>query len=380
MPSRRYVYKANNQVKGNRPVDVGYELSTVGLSRKENIYGMSTSAWNLPLSMRLVPWGENKNSFTARQVNDLLENEDLPLFNSLVVNALDSNYSSPEYIADTYKNKNLVNIIRLASNRNVWKKLGKEESDLKRSKNKDRRGAPSIYGEKYKLNEQVDWELNPDYEQSFGIKLARGKKCVVEVRVWGEMLLRTKRKKKMKDKPFRLVQIQLLDARTQAPLFKNCMWLGVWGEARMELTGEEIFWCYRNRYDIEHFFRFGKQKLLLDKFQTPEEEHLENWLEVVNLSYWMLWVAKDESNHCCRKWGQYEKSLKQRVKYALSVSPSQVQMQLENIILRFDQTPFMPRPTKKGNGRYSGQTMEKRLKYPVLKKKNIPKKRKVNVL
>lgn len=86
----------------------------------------------------------------------------------------------------------------------------------------------------------------------------------------------------MKDKPFDLISIELLDAATALPIFKKKMWLGVWGVRRKELTGEEIYTAYRNWYDIEHFFRFGKQKLLLDKYQTPDEEHLQNWMEVVS--------------------------------------------------------------------------------------------------
>ena len=77
--------------------------------------------------MKLIPFEENKNTFTAKQINELLNNKELPFGKDLTVNALDSNYASPEYIADTYPRKNLVNIIRLASNRNVWKKLSKEE-------------------------------------------------------------------------------------------------------------------------------------------------------------------------------------------------------------------------------------------------------------
>ncbi|MFT6021645.1 MAG: hypothetical protein ACI9CQ_004455 [Saprospiraceae bacterium] len=73
--------------------------------------------------MRLLLYSKNKNSFTARQVNELLDDKELPIHNSLTVNTLDSNYSSPEYITSTHHQNNLVNIIRLPSNRNVWKQL-----------------------------------------------------------------------------------------------------------------------------------------------------------------------------------------------------------------------------------------------------------------
>ena len=376
LPQRRYVYKANNKVKGNRPVDIGYELSTVGISGRRPMYGMSAPAWNPPLSMRMVPYGENKNSFTARQVNDLLENKDLPFHNSLSVNTLDSSYCSPEYVVDSYGQANLVNIIRMPSNRNVWKKLEQEEVKQKKLDNADNRGANSVYGVKYKLSEVANWDLAASEQKSFGIKLANGKVAIVQIDAWNEMMIRTKRGKSMKDKPFRLVRIRLLDAETNLPIFKRAMWLAVWGKRRMELNLEEIYWAYRNRYDIEHFFRFGKQKLLLDKFQTPDEEQLQNWMEVVNLSYWLLFVGKTEAKHLSRKWQLYDKNYKNRLKYELDVTPSQVQLQLESIILGFEQDPFLPKLQIKGKGRQLGTKLPKRKQHPILKKTKKKRKRK----
>ncbi len=376
LPERRAVYKANNQIKGNRPVEVGYELSTVGLSARRPMYGISEPAWNPPLSMRLVPYEANKNTFTARQVNDLMANKALPLHNSLTVNALDSSYCSPEYVVDTYGQDNLVNIIRMPPNRNVWKMLSVQQIDKRRIENKDNRGANSVYGQGYKLKEVDGWDLDADVQISFGIKLGNGKKCIVRMEIWEDMMVRTKRGKSMKDKPFRLVKIRLLDAQTEEPLFKKSMWLCVWGKRRMELSGEQIYWSYRNRYDIEHFFRFGKQRLLLDKYQTPDEEHLENWMEVVSLAYWLLYVGKEEAKHDCLKWQQYDKNYKNRVKYDMKVTPSQVQSQLTGIIWGFDQTPFLPKVQIKGKGRQLGDTQPKRKKYPVLKKKKKRKRQK----
>lgn len=370
LPQRRYVYKPNNQVKGNKPVEVGYEMSCVGLSARRPLYGAAEPPWNLPLSMRLVPFEENKNSFTARQVNDVVENEAFPFHKELTVNTLDSNYSHPEYIVDTHVQPNLVNVARLASNRKVWKMLGRAEREERREENKDRRGANAVFGQELHLNKPEEWAgLPPDQAERFCVKLSNGKRCEVEVSVWEEMLLRSKRGKNMKNKPFRLVKIRLLDAQTGQALFKKEMWLGVWGDRRMELSGEEIYFAYRNRYDIEHFFRFGKQRLLLDDYQTPEEEHLENWLEVVSLAYWMLWSAVEEAAYQCPKWQKYDKNLKKRRENKLPPSPSEVQRQLQSIILSFEQSPFLPKLQIKGKGRAQGQTFIKRERHPVLKKK-----------
>jgi hypothetical protein len=375
LPERRYVYQPNNQVKGNRPVEVGYELSTVGLSCRQPHYGLSEPAWNPTLSMRLVPFEGNKNSFTAKQVNELLDNKELPIHGELTVNTLDSNYSSPEYIASTHDQDNLVNIIRLASNRNVWKQLTTAEIAAKRKENEDNRGADSVYGEEFNLGKVEEWgEGQRDDRTRFGVKLAKGKKAIVQVDVWEDMMFRSKRGHGMKDKPFRLVRIQLLDPETGVPIFKKSMWLGVWGKRRKELNLEEIYWAYRNRYDIEHFFRFGKQRLLLDKYQTPDEEHLQNWMEVVSLAYWLLFVGRKEALHECRKWQQYDKNHKTRIQHDLNVTPSQVQLQMTGIILGFEQTDFLPKVIKKEKGRAEGFKLVKRKQYPVLKKTKKKKK------
>ncbi len=372
LPNRRYAYKANNKIKGNKPIGIGYEFSCVGLSSRPTLYGCSEPPWNLPLSMQLVPFEENKNTFTAKQVNELLNNKELPFGKDLTINVLDSNYGSPEYIVDTYAQTNLVNIIRLPSNRNVWKKLSKQEQLDRRERNNDNRGTDAIYGEKYKLNKADSWDLPCDEVSEFGIKTARSNTYTVKVSIWEDMMFRSKRGKNMKNKPMCLIRVEMFDPKTGLPTFKRCMWLGVWGKRSKDLTGEEIFWCYRNRFDIEHFFRFGKQNLLLDKFQTPDEEHLQNWLEVVSLAYWLLWLGKEESKHETLKWRQYDKNIKNRKKYGLSVSPSQVQRQMEGIILSFEQEPFLPKLQIKGKGRKLGQVMPKRKKYPVRKKKKHP--------
>ena len=188
------------------------------------------------------------------------------------------------------------------------------------------------------------------------------------------MMIRSKRGKNMKDKPFRLTCIELFDGETQVPLFKKKMWLGLWGKRQKEISGEEIYWSYRNRFDIEHFFRPGKQKLLLDKYQTPDEDHLQNWVEIVSLAYWLLWVGKDEAKQACRQWQQYDKNYKNRVKYNLKASPSQVQLQMAGIILSFEQSPFLPKLQIKGKGRQMGQTQTKRPRLSCIEKEKTEAK------
>ena len=47
------------------------------------------------------------------------------------------------------------------------------------------------------------------------------------------------------------------------------------GDNHMKLSLLNTCQAYLQLYDLESFFRFGKQKLLLDKFQIPDDEHEE---------------------------------------------------------------------------------------------------------
>lgn len=373
---RSYVHSPNNVVKSNRPVDIGYNYSVIGLSLRRPLYHAAEPPWNLPLSTRRIKTNEVRGTATAQQVNELLSIEDTPLHNNLVVNALDSNYATPEYIVDTYANDNLVNIIRFANNRSTWHELSKSEQEARRASNNDSRGADAIYGEKYNLREVEQWDDAPDERQCFGTKLSNGREVLVELEAWNKRLIRTKRKKNMKDKPMRLVRVRLLDPQTGEPIFKRPMWLSVWGKKRMKLSLEQIYWAYRNRFDIEHYFRFGKQRLLMQKFQPPDVEHLDNWMEIVALAYCLLYAAQKEAQPCVPKWQKYDKRFKNRIKYDLPVSPSEVQNQLESIILQFEQAPFRPNLKIKSKGRQQGEKQPKRERHKVVYKGKKRKKKK----
>lgn len=368
LSDRGYVHVPNERVKGNRPVDVGHEYSVVGVNARRPLYGAVEPAWNLPLSTRRVPTDVNRGTFTGQQVMDLLNSEHLSLGKELVVNTLDRQYATPEYVTGTHESDNLINIIRLKNNRNVWCQLTAEQVKERRQGNEDQRGANAVYGEQYKLNKSEEWNLDADECVSFGTKLGNGRNAIVKMEGFNNMLIRSKRSHNMKDKPFRLISIQLIDPLTNEPIFKRKMWLAVWGKRRMELTLEQCFWSYRNRFDIEHYFRFGKQRLLMNDFQTPDIQHQDNWMEIVGLSYWLLWVASKTAKPCVRKWQKYDPRYENRVRNNLPPTPSEVQRQLASIILGFEQGPFIPKGQIKSEGRKKGQNQPKRKHYKVVYK------------
>ena len=105
----------------------------------------------------------------------------------------------------------------------------------------------------------------------------------------------------MHPQPFTLVRVRLLDAAGQ-PAFKRDLWLVVLGARRLELTLLEIQQAYAQRFDLEHFFRFSKQRLLLASFQTPDAEREVNWLQLCQLAYTQLHLSRTLVNSTPRPW------------------------------------------------------------------------------
>lgn len=70
------------------------------------------------------------------------------------------------------------------------------------------------------------------------------------------------------------------------------MWLIVSGEKFFKLSVQKIFNVYHQRFDLEHFFCFGKNKLLMDKTQTPDVSHEETWRQLVMIAYTQLYLAR----------------------------------------------------------------------------------------
>ena len=63
-------------------------------------------------------------------------------------------------------------------------------------------------------------------------------------------------------------------------VFTRPMWLIVIGNRRHQLSPKSVWEAYHQRYDVEHFFRFGKQHLLTTAYQTPDVNHEENWWQM----------------------------------------------------------------------------------------------------
>ena len=171
--------------------------------------------------------------------------------------------------------------------------------------------------------------------------------------------------------PFTLVRIHVTDD-TGNSVWKP-MWLIVIGDRREDISPTVAYQSFRQRFDIEHMFRFSKQRLLMRSFQTPDVEHEENWIRLVMLSYVQLWAAKELATHLPRAWERYLKQNNDKI-----VTPSVVQRDFQRIISEIGTPARFPKTRGNSIGRVQGQVQTQRTKQPVVKKqsKSTPNKQK----
>jgi len=184
----------------------------------------------------------------------------------------------------------------------------------------------------------------------------------VQLEGWRNLLMTGKRDFPMHRHPFTLIRARVLDEQGN-PVFKHTLWLIVIGERRHELSLVEAWEAYGQRYDVEHYFRFGKQRLLMAAYQTPEVEHEENWMQIVALAYMQLWLAHDLAEALLRPWERYLPEAKRG-----TASPSTVQRDFGRIIRQIRTPAESPKPRGKSPGRAKGERQQPRKRHPVIKK------------
>ena len=111
----------------------------------------------------------------------------------------------------------------------------------------------------------------------------KGKELTISIKAWNDMLLRGSKDFKSSEYPLNLIQITVTNQEGNN-VFKKPLWIAVLGKRKHELELIDVYNNYASRYDIEHFFRFGKQNLLMDAYQTPDIEHEELWWKLCMLA------------------------------------------------------------------------------------------------
>jgi hypothetical protein len=339
LEGRECVYQPS-PIRGNKQITYGHQFSDLfELPEREGIYA---PRWVIPLDDQRTN-RDNQEETGIRQIRVALEDPQSPYGLELCVLAVDCKYSTPTFLEALSDKTKLIIIVRARSNRHF---------SFQAKVSRIGKGHPIWHEEKdFFLKDPTTW---PEPEEKISIPgiSRRGKPYRTDIWAWQNLVMRGKckpRKIPMHQHPFTLVRIIRYNEQNK-PVFKKSLWLIVIGEQRHRLSLADIQEAYQQRSDMEHFFHFGKQQMLLDRYQTPETTHEEHWWKLVHLAYLQLWVAKEYASCQPHPWQRYLPQVKEK-----HLSPTMVQRSFERIIRQFGTPAQDPKPRGKSPGRSKGQ-------------------------
>lgn len=345
----RCIVHAPSHVPGQKPITVGHEYSLV-VYLPENKDDRNAH-WTCPLSIRRVQSHETGPQVGFEQIRTVITQTALQ--HELCVSVSDSAYSTKEGILSVAPIPNWINISRLRNNRILYRQPPPQK-DLKR-----RRGRPPSYGEIFRLGVPP----KPDEEMQFAKITATGKRWVVHLSRWKNLLMKGDKNQHTEKYPFDVIRVQICNAETGKFVFKKPLWAEVTGQRRDELMLKEIYDCYVQRYDIEHCFRFGKQQLLLASAQTPDTRHEENLAWLAMLSFSMLYQVRRLATEVTYPWERRKVTAETK-----TTSPSRVQRDYERIIREIGTPAPIPKRRGKSPGRQKGAIVPHRKEQIVIRK------------
>ena len=350
LSDRTMVYQPT-VVRGNKPLTIGHKYSYLFLHPERE---QETPPWVVPLAVQRVKSDDDAELLGGEQLLALLP--DLPFDEELTVCTADTAYSKPEFLLRLEPQEKIVTIVRVRSNRTFYRRYQPA------AEARQRRGHPRWYGDRMKLNDPTTY-LPADREVDMPYRTRRGKPRILRIRAWQEMVMRGKKGYRMHQHPFTLVSYERLTPDGQ-PVYRRPVWLIIFGRQRHEIDAKDGVDVYIRRFDAEHFFRFGKRRLLMIGFQTPDVHSEENWHQVVQLAYVQLWLARDLTKANRHPW-QRHLAAKQKGEI---LSPTQVQRDFSRIIQRFGTPARSPKPRGKSPGRAPGIKLVARRRFKVVKK------------
>lgn len=352
--------------------------------------------WSLPLKIGLVSPEKDPIKLAVEQIDNILTDKNMPLDDpeAFFINNADSGYGNAKYLSPLFKHKKLVNIVRLRARMKVYEVYQGEQKAKKK---------PKIYGKTYYLTSKTEtktfkvknrktkettikektqvslMEYPSEYFED-KIIFGNGKNGIRKIWYFKNFLFRTKNGNHMQDKPFNIIKVEIWNEENTEKIFKRDMFLAITGIEKDQIAPIDAHNFYRTRFEAEGSYRFNKQDLFLDKFQTSNKQHFLNHLIVMMSAWWLLYAAKDEVTFSCPTWQKYlptNKNAKnaQEQQQKVHLTPTQVKKSLKDLFYTFDKKPFLPTKYKKGKGRKKGAIFKKReKKIPYKKPNNIVKK------
>jgi hypothetical protein len=341
----RSIVHAPNHIPGQKPITIGHEYSF--LVHLPNQIEDKELHWVVPLNVRRVASDQSGPKVGLLQLEEISNHTVFK--NHFCVNVADAAYSTRGWVIGVSKWENVVHIARMRGNRKVYR--------MPCSKNNIRRGRPQIYGDELLLQDPCQ----PDLEEVTSMTTRKGREYQVLLQRWNDVILQGSKEERTHEHPFDLLRVTVTDKKGK-PVYRRPLWLMITGARRREVSSKEAHVAYSRRYDIEHFFRFGKQKLGLVSSQTCETRHEESWHWIGLLAYNMLYHTRNLTQPERYPWE------KKKTRNLAIESPSQTQRGYTRIIQRIGTPAPTPKPRGKSPGRQEGCKARERPDRPFIRK------------
>lgn len=356
LTDKSFVYSPGT-ISSIKPIVIGHKYSCVNYLTEEN-------HWALPIDIKRVATTENDTVVGVEQWTNIINDEKNQLKDKTSVGVFDSAYSNAYAMSRCVETKsaNSIFIARIRGDR-VLMRASVIES-------KGRRGRPSIFDiqNPFKLKDNDTWG-KPTASKEIDWQTKKGKKHSVQITMWDNLRMRGHKDAQIQHTPLTLVRITVSDKDGKA-IYKNPLWLIMVGNWPIDWFIERYWYFYCARFDIEHYFRFGKQRLLMSSFQTPETSNEENWMTFVMIAYHQLYHARIIARNLPNDWER------NKVSNDEALPPSRVQRDMPRLLQELPTITTEVKPRGIPKGRKVGEKTKTRDDSQVVRKsapKTTPK-------
>jgi hypothetical protein len=322
-------YEHGAKVISGKPITLGQGYSTIAWIPEDS------GSWALPLRHERITSFDNplsKAAFQLRQACHHLEVRPLSIW--------DSEYGCASFLkltADIKADK----MMRLRPNRCLWEAPPAYE----------KKGRPKKHGKKFKLSESDTWSTPVETLEIDDPVWGK-----IEIKHWTGLHFR-----ETADVPMDIILIQRKGKNLSADAAK-AIWLACLIEKMPTLV--EIWPLYQRRFAIDHWNRFAKQRLhwTLPKLSTPEQG--QRWSDLMPLLTWQLWLARSIVQDNPLPW--------QKPHLTGHLTPGRVAQAFATLLAVIGTPAHEPKPRGKSSGWPKGKKRQKKIRYPVVKKRYSP--------
>jgi hypothetical protein len=324
-----------HQASSTDGVTVGQGYSTIAWLPE------TQGSWALPLRHERITSFESPISKATWQLKQVCQH-----LKQKVLVVLDSEYGNGSWVNQTTEIK-ASKLMRIRSNLCLWSK----------PTNYSGKGRPKKHGQKFQVNDPTTW-----WSANQTVELDDAKLGSLRIQKWDDLHFRTSPSTHMS-----LIQVEKLtpnlEGKTSRPLW--LVWIG-----EQFLALDKVWQEYLRRFQVDHWYRFAKQRLhwTLPNLSTPMQ--CERWSDLMPLMTWQLWLARELVTDIHLPWQSPLKNL----------TPGRVAQSMFSLLVEMGSPTSVPKPRGKSPGWKTGQKRQSRQTYPMVKKRHSRSQRRAKMI